>query len=835
MEYNNTNYIYTSMPMQKLPKKKKNKEWKEACVDYISGMFGMDFVSSKEMAVNYDLYNGVFDENDLKHVTSPYGVEAGFPAKMRNFNIIRSKVNRLLGEELNRPKNMKIYRTSESAAGDYQDKMKTMLTEYMVALFTANMGPEEAMEFQTKIQSGEIMPPDQIVKYMKTSYKDVAESVAYATYSYLSEKNNIDHEFYKGFMDALVAAKEVYYTGIINGDPQMERVNPLYFAHDQSPDLEFIEDGSWACRKMKMTPSEIYDRLYDKMKQSDLDSILQKANSGYDKFNITTGNSVDVNWTDVRSEYGEYSDSGCLDVYHATWKSFKKIGFLSYIDEMGEQQETVVSEDYAITGDEIAIVWDWIIEVWEGYKIGNDIYCGIQPLEYQSISIDNPNAQRLPYTGVIHSNTNSSPKSIVSVLKPLQYLYITIWYRIELALARDRGKIINMDVTQIPKSMGMSREQWIHYLSSLGVNFYNPYEEGEDVHLGGQPRNSTFSAADLSMANVIGSYVQLLGEIERMAGAITGISPQSEGSVSNRELVGSVERAIVQSSFITEPLFHMHRECKRRAIRMMIDTAKAAWANSGKKKLHFITDDAQRVFMDISEDFLYEDFDIFIGNDSRELQNLEAIKQLAQPAMQNGASMLDVVEIMTLDNTTLIKNKLQEIEEKRMQQQQAAAEQEQQFKLQQEQIKQQYMQEELNIKKEENELTKYKIDVEAETDIYVAELSAYRGVRELDQNNNGIPDPMEIAGLALQAREMDENSSNTQFEQTLKSREIELKNETERIKAASKLAADNAKIALENKKLDKQIELQTMKDEAAYAREKMKAETALKNKTVGEG
>ena len=57
-------------------------------------------------------------------------------------------------------------------------------------------------------------------------------------------------------------------------------------------------------------------------------------------------------------------------------------------------------------------------------------------------------------------------------------MYIILWYRLELAIARDKGKVINMDITQIPKSMNITPDRWMHYLSSVGVNFINPYEEG---------------------------------------------------------------------------------------------------------------------------------------------------------------------------------------------------------------------------------------------------------------------------------------------------------------------------------------------------------------------
>nr|DAH68417.1 MAG TPA: portal protein [Caudoviricetes sp.] len=55
-------------------------------------------------------------------------------------------------------------------------------------------------------------------------------------------------------------------------------------------------------------------------------------------------------------------------------------------------------------------------------------------------------------------------------------MYIVLWYRLELAIARDKGRVVNMDITQIPKSMGITPDKWLHYLSSVGVNFINPYE-----------------------------------------------------------------------------------------------------------------------------------------------------------------------------------------------------------------------------------------------------------------------------------------------------------------------------------------------------------------------
>lgn len=325
------------------------------------------------------------------------------------------------------------------------------------------------------------MPPEAIAKYMQKDYKDVIENAAYHTLVYLREKLTIDNEFIKGWKDALIAGTEIYYVGVQNDEPYLERVNPLFFSYDKSPDLEFIEDGSWCCRRMRLPVAEIYDRYFDKLEEKDLNKLNEMltgrpTNDHGDKDMVDNFNSIQMHIYDnpIYDQKSRY----CINVYHCCWKSFKKIYYVTYQDEAGEIQTEIVDETYKKIGTEISVEPDWIIEVWEGYRAGSDLYFGIQPIEYQHVSIDNPNAQKLPYCGCIYSNTNSRPRSLVSILKPLQYMYIVLWYRLELAIARDGGRALVMDVTQIPKSMNITPERWLHYLKSVGVVFINPQEEG---------------------------------------------------------------------------------------------------------------------------------------------------------------------------------------------------------------------------------------------------------------------------------------------------------------------------------------------------------------------
>jgi len=179
------------------------------------------------------------------------------------------------------------------------------------------------------------MPPQAITKYMNKEYKDIIENTAYHTLTYLREKLSLDNEFIKGWKDGLIAGTEIYYVGVQNAEPYLERVNPIYFSYDRSPDLEFIEDGSWCCRRMRLPVAEVYDRYYDKLSEKDLDKLNEMLTgvpsnwmgekNPVDDFNHISMHIMDNPLYDYKTRY-------CINVWHCCWKSFKKIGFVTVYD-----------------------------------------------------------------------------------------------------------------------------------------------------------------------------------------------------------------------------------------------------------------------------------------------------------------------------------------------------------------------------------------------------------------------------------------------------------------------------------------------------------------------
>lgn len=661
----------TTLPLQKLPLSKKGKEWKEANVKYYVAKYKSDLSKYDEIKICDDLYNSIYDEKDIQYVTNPFRVKEGFPAAPHNFNIIKPKIDLLVGEMSKRPDSFKVYHTSEDAVSKIQEKKVQSLKDYISAYIMQGGFAEEEEEKRLA----------EIEEYFKGSYVDEAEEAAYHSLNYLKEKLNLDHLLLKGFKDGLITNKEIYYCGIVNGDPYVEKINPYYLSHDENPELENIEDGEWVVNRVPMTISDIHDRLGDLMTDAQFDQLIKRYQSP-----ITSSKSSDVNYTSVFNRTPAWLnkdyklEENMVDVYHVVWRSLKRVGFLNITNpETGVVDTVTVDENYdPLPTDDIE--WEWITEIWEGYYIEDDLYVGIQPIENQEFSIDSPNDNKLPYIGSIYNGNNSKGKSLVSIMKPLQYMYIIIWYRLELMLARDKGKVLTMDITQIPKSMGIDVPEFMHYLSSMGVAFINPYEEGWDIpgREGGKPSvMNQFSAQDLTMGNSLGEYINLLAKLEEMIGELSGVSRQRLGQVENRETKGGIERAVTNSSHVTEMLFYTHNNIKKRLYNYLLNCAKIAWSRSNKRKLYYIMDDSNRAFIDLSDEFLYSDLGVFVTDSTKENNNIELLRQLLQPAMQSGATLLDASYVLTANNMTMIKNRLKDIEARRQDAERRQAESEQ--------------------------------------------------------------------------------------------------------------------------------------------------------------
>jgi len=735
-----------SFPRQKLSRAKKDEDWGKQNVDFIislstSHTLSAGYNSFAKKQVNYNLYNSIIDKEDFTYVTNPYGLKEEFPGRLENYNIITPKLKLLEGEEIKRPFNFRIVAVNQDAVSQMQEKQKGMILQHLESELVG-MLQQQGVNVQNPEQKPQT--PEQVQKYSTYSMNDIRELTANRLAEYLIKQQNLEYKFNKGFKDSLITAEEFYYVGIENGDPICETVNPLDFDYDKNPDKDFIEDSQWAAHTKYCTPSEVLDVYGSDLTDTEVDQLDTGTTGVAGQTRLSEGPSTGpiIPITYTRPSFDHTHRNGYVRVTRVEWKSMRKIGYLtSYDPQTLEKIETIVDETYVPVkenGEEVE--WLWISEVWEGTKIGNGIYTRIKPKTVQYRSIDNPSQCKLGYVGAIHNGRNSTPTSLIDLVKHHQYLYNVIMYRMELEIAKAKGKKMVMDIAQIPRSQGIDVEKWMYYFDTIGVAFINSFEEGKGKFQGQTSSFNQFAGIDMTLSQSVGQYIHILEKIEDMASELMGVTRQRLGAISSSETVGGVERSVTQSSHVTEPLFYLHNEVKKNVLTQLIECAKIAYPEG--KKINYILDDMGRMMLTIDSEFINADYGIFVTNGAKEVKALEDLKALANQAISSGMITLkEAATIITSQSLSQVDNIIVQGEQAKQAETQAEQQQAQQLQQQKEQAIIQ-AQDHLQDRLDQREVLKGEIQKE------VAAIQAIGYAKDTDINSNGIPDVFESQKLA---------------------------------------------------------------------------------------
>jgi hypothetical protein len=698
--------------------------------------------------------------------------------------------------------------------------------------------------------------PEQILKYQKHNVSDLIEAQANKMLKFVKKDLNTKEIFKKGFKDVLCAGEEIYWSGVSNGQLIFRRCNPLNTTVILDGDSEYIDDAIAVVEVRMLTPSTILDEFGNDLKKSDLDALesMVRRRAGVGETGGTEnptftyavdgkGNTgvFDVGAAGNSSVSGGYL-SELVRVVRVEWKSFKKMYHVRYTDEDGQPQEQIVDETFKPklfkeAFPDATVEEFWINEAWEGIKIGDDIYVCVQAKENQRRRMDNPYYCKLGYTGLIYNSHNSQSISLIDRIKPYQYLYNIISYRLELCFARDQGKIFLMDVAQIPRSEGIDVDRWMYYLKAMGIGFINSFEEGRKGSATGKfSAFNQFQAIDLSLANQIQQYIQTLDFIRQQVAFISGVSPQRLGAISSQELVGNVERSVQQSALITEYLYDSHNEVKRRTYTALVECAKIAFKDG--KKVQFVLDDMGIELLDLEEGSLENsEFNVHMTNATKDLAMVETVKQLAVEAMKyDKANFSTIIDTIINDNPRDIMRAVQRAEEDKFARDKAVQDQQAQIEQSKIAAQKQMHDEALADKQADRDLKQYEVDTTNETKIQVAEINVYSRQENLDQDGDGIPDPVELAKLSLDERDL---ASKAYLEQSklkhdkdkhdkelsLKDKELRMKKEIEdakieaiRVQNASQEKMQTKDHELAKKEMDAKLKIEAMKLQAARAK-----------------
>ena len=493
-------------------------------------------------------------------------------------------------------------------------------------------------------------------------------------------------KFNQGFLDAMTVGEEIYQCDIVSGEPVIERINPLKIRVFKTGYSNKIEDADIVVLEDFWSPGRIIDTFYDVLSSADMKYIEDLPQS----FDNETGNFDETkNFVNIGDIEGVLVDSyalfagpsgasnnyvdggGNVKVLRVYWKSRRKIKKIkSYNLQTGEEEYHFYPETYILNktlGEEEETFW--INEAWEGTKIGKEVYVNMRPRPVQYNRLSNPSKCHFGIIGSIYNINDDKPFSLVDMMKPYSYLYDAIHDRLNKAIAANWGRILELDLAAVPK--GWDIEKWLHYAKINKIAVKDSFKEGNigaaTGKLSGMMNNASRGVIDAETGNHIQHHINLLEFIKMEMAEVAGISKQREGQVSNRETVGGVERATLQSSHITEWLFLTHDDVKKRVLECLIETTKIALKGRSKKFQYILSDQSLRV-MDIEGDEFAEcDYGLVVDN-SPQTQLLESkLETLAQAALQNQTlSFGTIMKIYT--NTSLAETQriIERDENKRM-------------------------------------------------------------------------------------------------------------------------------------------------------------------------
>lgn len=643
-----------SIPKQKVSLSKKkadNFEYMHDTADAIIEQCSFEDMEYEKLLKCEKAYHGTLDDSDYTYITNPYNTDERayqkFPAKIRNYNIIKPVIDLLLGEMRKRNIDYQVLATSSNAVNRKDEEFAQVSLSILKQMYVNELN---AQGMETGVETKEVPDLDTFMEEWSIGYRDIRAIVGQEMLDIAYSDMELDEKFLDGFFDWLTFGRVTSYKGAHQNDPVYEIVPPYEIYYHKTPNTKYIEDCDWAVRRAQMSGHQLMDRFYDQL-QDRLDDLDGDRTGG-------TNSVADYNVA-MDFHYGELSTTNTFTVYHVTYKTYVKIAFIDVVNEEGVMETIQIDENYpSVKG--VKPDWQWVSQVWETYKVMTDepFHFGDGPTKVQRGKVDNPSSCKLPYNGKILSGNWHYWTSPVFDGIPYQILYNIFHYMFEKTVNKSKDKIALLDINMIPRKHGWDEDKFMYYADALGFAFIDSTAKGPNNET---PNFNQFQVLDLSLGNYLSSILGVMEMVKSEWEDTLGINRQRKGQAAASDGASVTERAVFQSSMITENMVAKYDALKQKELQGLLEVTKEAWKDG--KRGTYITSDFTPMLYNIPPDILTEeDLGVFVRMDSKENDKLNQMKELSLTFAQNQASPLTIAEIIDSNNMSKVKQKLKEFE-----------------------------------------------------------------------------------------------------------------------------------------------------------------------------
>jgi len=880
-----------TQPVQFLPYKQKDDDWAAWNLDWLE-LQGIEFlrINSRRLLKNYKLAKGVIDktdyivepDNDYKDMMDVLTKENDSALELKFYPIVPNVINVLTGEFAKRYSKVQFRAVDDASYNEMLEQKRFQIEEALLSDAEANlvrrmveMGMDPSSEeAQQQLSPEGLKSLPEIEDFFSKSYRSMVEEWASHQLAVDDERFKMQELEERGFRDMLIADREFWHFRMLEDDYDVELWNPVLTFYQKSPDQRYIADSNYAGKVDLMTVSDVVDRYGYLMDSKQLESLqkiyparsAQYQVNGYQNdgayYDATRSHEWNTNspglayrqytsnyWNnpanggdilseilDENEDISSWGEGNLMRVATIYWKTQRKVGHLTKIEDDGEVTQEIVDETFKITKKAIFdtsifknkskenllqgefVEWIWINEVWGGVKVGpnlpamwqssmgdniNPIYLGINRtkpgrLPFQFKGNNTLYGCKLPVEGRVFSDRNTRSTSLVDLMKAYQVGYNMVNNQIADILIDELGTVIMFDQNALPRhSMG---EDWgKNNYSKAWVAMKDFQMLPLDTSITNTENATNFNhyqTLNMEQTSRLMSRIQLANYFKQQCFDAIGINPQRLGGAVSAQTATGVVQAMQQSYAQTEMYFVQHSDhLMPRVHQMRTDLAQYYYSTNPSVRLSYISTEAEKVNFQINgTELLLRDFNVFATTKTNHRAILENLKQMALTNNTTGASIYELGNIVKADSIAEVSDILKDSETRVQAQREQDMQQQRQMQEQQIQAKQQEEQQKLQVEMQENEKDR-------QNDIMLAEIKSagYGSMVDINQNQvSDYQDAMKDIRETTQYREQmnmkrEENASKSAMENS------RLSVEREKIVASKQIADTKLQIAKENK------------------------------------
>jgi hypothetical protein len=678
---------------------------------------------------------------------------------------------------INRPFKYKVKAVDDHSIDENIDYRTELIKEFfMNKMYSRLEGvPEEQLEEVQAQMMEEIQK--KVLDYTSTAEEWGNKVLNALKYSFkLKEKSN------QAFLDFLITGQEFHHfypdNSRIGFNYKVENPSNVWYLANRNA---MYTTDCWALGTLEvLSVSEIVERFSlsgEEIKHLTTKSLQNLRNNEYSPLSVALPDPNDPLWQLTFENVGDFANGGidhnvfsfnsqhAYTVVTSYWQSKKKIYKRQYIDEEGYLQEQFVSEEYKFNRElgDIALDELWINEWWKGVKIGADIYIDVEPLEY---------SQTPPIVGIVNTTRNTQGKSLLDLLKPYQVLYNICMNQLWELLEKEIGVVFLGDLKVVPKKDSQDPiETMLWNAKNRGALFIDTSPE----NTGGAVQFNQMSRVDLTRTAEIQSRIQLAQALRNEAYELVGITRQRLGSPSPSETATATKEGLTQSFAQTETWFSWHDNTMQQVYQTMLEMAQYTELQKPTSTLNYLNSELESVFLKVTKNELLRELFVFVTSYAEDKVTLDQLRSLAQPALQNGAELIEIFDLYTASSERSLRHILQGVQDRKSSMQQ----QQMQQKQQEMEMQQQQFQAKMQVDAEQKQAEAQREDMNKELDRQnKLDVERLRGIA----NEGSFSQEKDLTPLLIQQTNMAKEQSKLRFEQLkndeqnkLKTRELDLK------------------------------------------------------------